>query len=450
MDATEQPPPYSKTDDPENQQPSEQPPPQPQPTRRRRRPKVAEPDGPNVVNWLLHWTYTKKDYDTAERIADMQIKASNGQAEYALHIKALICRSRGDINQSLELFQKAMYLNPRNHLNAKQVARSLVLMSRHVAAIDVYDQIVAGGSTDWHVLHNRSICLAHVGRIDDAKDSLRQALALHKHDVSFIELGKLFINEGNTDEAIAIFLEALNYSPENIDIFTTLGLLYLQLEDSRKAFDYFGRALTYNAKDTTAILGVASIFQECDDFDVALIKYRVAVAVSPETPEVWNNIGMCFFGQQKMVAAIACLKHARYLDPFEWKTSFNLGLVHLKTQQYASAFQYLSAAVNLEPNFADSYMLLGTALTYLDDAPNAVIAFKKAVALDSDNPLIHLNFALVLFASEDLIGATERLQHFERLLLSLPKDEQTKEMVATAEKLSMHLALGPNASESQF
>ena len=34
---------------------------------------------------------------------------------------------------------------------------------------------------------------------------------------------------------------------------------------------------------------------------------------------------MCFFGKQRYVAAIACLKRALYLDPFEWIISYNLG-----------------------------------------------------------------------------------------------------------------------------
>lgn len=34
---------------------------------------------------------------------------------------------------------------------------------------------------------------------------------------------------------------------------------------------------------------------------------------------------MCFFGKQRYVAAIACLKKALYLDPFEWIISYNLG-----------------------------------------------------------------------------------------------------------------------------
>jgi hypothetical protein len=61
---------------------------------------------------------------------------------------------------------------------------------------------------------------------------------------------------------------------------------------------------------------------------------------------------MCFFGKNRFVASIACLKKALYLDPFEWIISYNLGLAHLKTQQNASAFHFLSGCVKRKPDFA--------------------------------------------------------------------------------------------------
>ena len=36
--------------------------------------------------------------------------------------------------------------------------------------------------------------------------------------------------------------------------------------------------------------------------DVALVKYRVAAVQTPNSPQLWNNIGMCFFGKQVGVA----------------------------------------------------------------------------------------------------------------------------------------------------
>lgn len=59
------------------------------------------------------------------------------------------------------------------------------------------------------------------------------------------------------------------------------------------------------------------------DFDVAMNKYRVAACVVPESPPLWNNIGMCFFGKKKYVAVsnTACFSNVKvivfkHLKPF--------------------------------------------------------------------------------------------------------------------------------------
>jgi len=93
---------------------------------------------------------------------------------------------------------------------------------------------------------------------------------------------------------------------------------------------------------------------------------------------------MCFFGKEKHVAAIACLKKALYLDSFEWIIAYNLGLVYLNTRQYASAFHFLSASINLKPDFASSYMYLAIVLSRLNDFANACNAYEKAIDMEQD------------------------------------------------------------------
>ena len=106
---------------------------------------------------------------------------------------------------------------------------------------------------------------------------------------------------------------------------------------------------------------------------------------------------MCFFGKQKYVAAIACLKRALYLDPFQWIAAFNLGLVHLNTKQYASAYHFFSVAINLKPDFSNSYMYLGITLARLGDFESSCQSFQKALQLEQSDCTIYLNFALVLY-----------------------------------------------------
>lgn len=80
--------------------------------------------------------------------------------------------------------------------------------------------------------------------------------------------------------------------------------------------------------------------------------------------------------------ATACLKRAQYLAPFDWSIQFNLGLVHLRGGQHASAFHFLKAASNLNPRSSEAFGWLGVTLAYLDDEDNAFSAFERALQLD--------------------------------------------------------------------
>ena len=73
--------------------------------------------------------------------------------------------------------------------------------------------------------------------------------------------------------------------------------------------------------------------------------------------------------------------------------------MHLNTGQYASAFHYLSSSINLKPDFPSSYMYLAICLSRLDDIDNAIAAYEKAIAMESDH-LFHLNFAITCWLQD--------------------------------------------------
>ncbi|XP_030312594.1 Bardet-Biedl syndrome 4 protein-like, partial [Calypte anna] len=64
-------------------------------------------------------------------------------------VQALIFRLEGKIQESLELFQTCSILNPRSADNLKQVARSLFLLGKHKAAIEVYNEAAKLDEKDW-------------------------------------------------------------------------------------------------------------------------------------------------------------------------------------------------------------------------------------------------------------------------------------------------------------
>ncbi|XP_044306471.1 Bardet-Biedl syndrome 4 protein isoform X2 [Varanus komodoensis] len=398
-------------------------------------------------NWLIHLYYIRKDYDLCKIAIKEQLQETQGLCEYAIYVQALIDRLEGRIHESLELFQTCAILKPRNADNLKQVARSLFLLGKHKAAIEVYNDAAQHNQKDWEICHNLGACYMQLKYFNKAKDQLNNALQLSRHDLTYMMLGKIHLLEGQKEQAIDVYKKAVEFSPENTELLTTLGLLYLELEIYQKAFEHLGNALTYDPSNYKAILAAGSMMQTHGDFDVALTKYRVVACAVPESPPLWNNIGMCFFGKKKYVAAISCLKRANYLAPFDWKILYNLGLVHLTMQQYASAFHFVSAAIHLQPKLADLYMLLAVALTNLEDAENSKLAYQKASALDTCNPLISLNYVILLYNQGDHKGAALQYCEMKRKAQALADStlEFDPEMVDVAQKLGAALQLGEAA-----
>ena len=282
------------------------------------------------------------------------------------------------------------------------------MLGKHKSALEVFDEAAKVDPNDWEVCYNRGQCYYFLRQYDNAIAQFENANAIQRHDSTYMQLAKVHMVRENFEEALRVYMEALEFNPEGVALLTNIGLAHLRLQNHQKAFEFLGAALSHDPTNTRAILAAGSIIQNNQDHDVALAKYRIAAAKTPYNPQLWNNIGMCFFGKQKYVgasayrslalilplvvcaypwfgncaaAAIACLKRALYLEPFEWLINYNLGLVHLTTEQYASAFHYLSAAANLNSHYAPIYMYLGIVLARLDEFENACAAYEKSLQL---------------------------------------------------------------------
>jgi hypothetical protein len=51
-------------------------------------------------------------------------------------------------------------------LDLTQVARSLYLLGKHKAAIEVYEEASKIGAPDWEIMHNKGLCLMYLKQYD--------------------------------------------------------------------------------------------------------------------------------------------------------------------------------------------------------------------------------------------------------------------------------------------
>lgn len=62
-----------------------------------------------------------------------------------------------------------------------------------------------------------------------AKDSLKYSVDMSKRECSLILLGTIFADEGDYMNAVDMYRKSLEFSPENPDLLTSLGLLYIKV-----------------------------------------------------------------------------------------------------------------------------------------------------------------------------------------------------------------------------
>lgn len=240
-------------------------------------------------------------------------------------------------------------------------------------------------------------------------------------------------------------------SPADVDLSIKLGILLLNNGMTSKGVEKVLQVQHQaSPSDLTAAIAIGAILQEIKmDFDSALYRYKQTNVF--ESPSLWNNIALCFGLRKKYVAAVSCLKRAIYLNPFDWRINYNLGLLNLQLRQFASGFHFLkNAAANCPSGGPNIFSLLGVCLENLQDQMNArqahVTSAKNYAKTQGRNPLPLLNYAIFLYNTDntqyrDVV--IELLMEFEQCWLKRKQnsDDFDESLMKAATKLANLLSI---------
>ncbi len=168
---------------------------------------------------------------------------------------------------------------------------------------------------------------------------------------------------------------------------------------------------------------------------------RQALALAPELPEAWYNLGVALAGLGQRAEAIAalrraaartgdsaeaqndiglqlvelgapddgerCLERTLALAPHYAFAHSNLGKLRARQKRFDDAERAFRRAIELQPDLAAAYVNLGGALNGKHDYVAAEAATRKAIELDPRSPDAWRNRANALAGLKDYAGAAE-------------------------------------------
>ncbi len=115
-----------------------------------------------------------------------------------------------------------------------------------------------------------------------------------------------------------------------------------------------------------------------------LPKLEMAAQLSPNDPDIYNNLGNAFIDAKRTKEAIAALRHALFLSPSFFLAHNNLGNALAQAGRYAEAAESYRDALRLAPDYAEAHHNLGLMQKELVGFDEAASSFRRALELNPD------------------------------------------------------------------
>jgi len=197
----------------------------------------------------------------------------------------------------------------------------------------------------------------------EARESFERAIKAHASYPETLpnawnNLGLLATREGQTEEAIPYFEEALRLSPDHLIALENLGNAYRQQKHWAEARKVLERAVAVGPQDPEANYSLAMVFAQMDDNDHAYDYLQRALKLRPVYPEALNNLGVLYLRTRRRDEAVASFEECIRLAPQFDQSYLNLARVYALEGAPEKARNVLLELVKQRPDDASAQKML--------------------------------------------------------------------------------------------
>ena len=155
-----------------------------------------------------------------------------------------------------------------------------------------------------------------------------------------------------------------------------------RLEEAKVAYEH---ACQKDGQSALAYFGLGTVQYQLNDDENAVEALTKAVKLSPDTPEIWNNLGASLGRSGNIRKAIIAFKNVCSLRPDHAAAAMNLGRLLLNEGEAEQAERWLRQANDVRPLHSETLRLMAEARVAMGQPRMAVTAAEKAIKADPNN-----------------------------------------------------------------
>ncbi len=228
-------------------------------------------------------------------------------------------------------------------------------------------------------------------REDKPKESLTEythAAALQRPtgtDLRFVALDYVLLNDYK--DADTWLTRAVAENPKDSESWYSLGRVKSTENRFEEALQCFGKALALSPQSVKIENNIGVVYEGLNRTDEAIASYRQAIAWQADAPhpseQPYLNLGLVLIDRNALDEALPLLKRAEAISPQDSKIHGALGRVYERKGDLPQAQKELEAALALSPESAPLHFQLGQVYRKAGLADKAKAEFSRAATLDS-------------------------------------------------------------------
>jgi tetratricopeptide (TPR) repeat protein len=292
------------------------------------------------------------------------------------------------------------------------------------------------------VAHNNlGSTLFEEGNHDEAIAHYREAIRIDpRYPNAHDNLGAALLGEGNFEEALARFQEASRLQPESPEFRAKVATVLFRLGRPVDAVPYLERAIGADTGAFGAQVSLGVALQEGGRLDEAQARFARALEVRPDSAQALSGLGEVLGKMGRVAEAVPVLRRALDADPRSLDARVNLGVALDRQGDTAGAIEQFRLAIQAAPGSHVANGHMGMALVKAGRFAQAVAHLRLAVEKQPRDAFLKHVLGVALAREGRLAEARDVLQDAVRLA---PQDGEMREALAKVQENLRRAPGGP-------
>lgn len=181
------------------------------------------------------------------------------------------------------------------------------------------------------------------------------------------------------EQAARIYKSLLKTEPEDLDLLSSLGNLYVKSGEDEKALPYFNEVIRLAPNDADALNALGAIYRRQKKYSESISVLERAIAADEKNIQAFYNLGFTYKLMGNHDDAIRCFTTVVDANPGDVLAFNHIGSIYAKKKQHRDAVSSYLRGLKIDPNHPILHLNLAKSYDMLGDFFKAQMEYEAAL-----------------------------------------------------------------------